>query len=117
MEFGWKHWLNDKYKIVYYQVGFFPYECVEIIGDKVPQAVVCGIPETPRNRACKLITGLEQHIFQISFPNTTEWPLEGKREEIFEKSGKCWQWHVSWIELKFIQVHLECNIIILVCSC
>ena len=29
------------------QVGFFPSECVEIIGDKIPQAVTNNIPQTP----------------------------------------------------------------------
>ncbi|KAL4229188.1 Rho GTPase-activating protein 32 [Mactra antiquata] len=45
-----------------FEVGFFPYECVEIIGDKVPPAVVSGIPETPQNRAL-----LKKHGKFISF--------------------------------------------------
>ncbi|XP_053409299.1 serine/arginine repetitive matrix protein 2-like isoform X3 [Mercenaria mercenaria] len=45
-----------------FEVGFFPFECVEIIGDKVPQAVVSGIPETPQNRAL-----LKKHGKFISF--------------------------------------------------
>ena len=35
------------------QVGFFPYECVELIGDKIPASVVSNIPETPSAKACK----------------------------------------------------------------
>ncbi|XP_052803848.1 uncharacterized protein LOC128233978 isoform X2 [Mya arenaria] len=45
-----------------FEVGFFPYECVEVIGDKVPQAVVSGVPETPQNRAL-----LKKHGKFISF--------------------------------------------------
>ncbi|XP_052286601.1 uncharacterized protein LOC127882166 isoform X2 [Dreissena polymorpha] len=45
-----------------FEVGFFPYECVELIGDKVPQAVVSSIPETPHNRAL-----LKKHGKFISF--------------------------------------------------
>ena len=30
-----------------FQVGFFPSDCVEVIGDKVPQSVACNIPLTP----------------------------------------------------------------------
>ncbi|XP_060604379.1 serine/arginine repetitive matrix protein 2-like [Ruditapes philippinarum] len=45
-----------------FEVGFFPYECVEVIDNKVPHAVVSGIPETPQNRAL-----LKKHGKFISF--------------------------------------------------
>ena len=39
--------------LVYFaQVGFFPFECVEVIGEKLP-SFVSSIPETPRNRQCE----------------------------------------------------------------
>ena len=31
-----------------FQVGFFPSDCVEVIGDTVPQAMASKIPETPQ---------------------------------------------------------------------
>lgn len=33
--------------ICHAQVGFFPSECVEVIGDKVPQSMASRIPDPP----------------------------------------------------------------------
>ena len=45
-------WVSCRDVFILFQVGFFPFECVELIGEKLP-SFVSGIPETPRNRPCK----------------------------------------------------------------
>ncbi|XP_071957704.1 uncharacterized protein [Antedon mediterranea] len=50
-----------------FEVGFFPSQCVELIGDIVPQAVASKIPKTPKpvlRRHGKLITFLRSFLVQ-----------------------------------------------------
>ncbi|XP_064651535.1 uncharacterized protein LOC135502535 isoform X4 [Lineus longissimus] len=47
-----------------FEVGFFPCECVEIIGDQVPQAMVSRIPQTPGKPGSKRAKLDEERILR-----------------------------------------------------